>query len=57
VLKIPVMDKVGQLRQSGTPQAGQEYWMVFSNKGNLIKRGDRVNVMIGSFHADGLVVE
>jgi len=28
-----------------------------SNKGNLIKPGDRVNVMIGTFHADGLVVE
>jgi len=57
LLQVPVMDKVGQLRQTGTPQAGQEYWMVFSNKGNLIKPGDRVNVMIGSFHADGLMVE
>jgi hypothetical protein len=57
LLQVPVMDKVGQLRQAATPQAGQEYWMVFSNKGNLIKPGDRVNVMIGAFHADGLVVE
>jgi hypothetical protein len=57
LLQIPVMDKVGQLRQTGTPQAGQEYWMTFSNKRNLIKSGDRVNVMIGSFHADGLMVE
>ncbi len=57
VLQIPNMEKVGQLRQSGTPEAGKEYWMVFSNKGNLIKAGDRVNVVIGSFHVDGLVVE
>jgi hypothetical protein len=57
LLQVPVMDKVGQLRQAAAPQAGQEYWMVFSNKGNLIKPGDRVNVMIGAFHADGLVVE
>jgi hypothetical protein len=57
LLQVPVMDKVGQLRQSSTQQAGQEYWMVFSNKGNLIKPGDRVNVMIGAFHADGLMVE
>ncbi len=57
LLQVPVMDKVGHLRQAATPQAGQEYWMVFSNKGNLIKPGDRVNVMIGAFHADGLVVE
>ncbi|MFJ1256594.1 hypothetical protein [Cupriavidus sp. CuC1] len=57
LLQIPVMDKIGQLRQSGPLAVGQEYWMVFSNKGNLIKAGDRVNVMIGSFHIDGLVVE
>jgi hypothetical protein len=31
--------------------------MVFSNKGDLVKRGDRVNVIIGSFHADGMMVE
>lgn len=57
VLQIPVMDKVGPLRQTGTPEAGKEFWMVFSNKGNLVKPGDRVNVIIGSFHADGLLVE
>ena len=57
VLQVPVMDKVGMLRQATTPTPGQEYWMVFSNKGNLVKPGDRVNVMIGAFHADGLMVE
>ena len=57
VLQIPVMDKVGRLRQAGKPEAGKEYWMVFSNKGNPVKAGDRVNVVIGSFHADGLITE
>ena len=57
VLQVPVMDKVGALRQSSTPEPGREYWMVFSNKGNLVRPGDRVNVMIGQFHADGLLVE
>lgn len=57
VLQVPVMDKVGPLRQASTPKSGQELWMVFSNKGNLVKVGDRVNVVIGSFRADGLVVE
>lgn len=57
MLKIPVMEKVGQLRQTGTPVAGKEYWMVFSNKGNLVKPGDLVDVVIGSFHVEGLVVE
>ena len=31
--------------------------MAFSNKGNYVKDGDRVNVIIGSFHADGLLVQ
>ncbi len=57
VLEVPVMDKIGQLRQTNTVETGKEYWMVFSNKGNLIKPGDRVSVLIGSFHADGLMVE
>jgi hypothetical protein len=31
--------------------------MAFSNKGNLVRPGERVNVIIGKFHADGLLVE
>lgn len=57
LLHVPVMEKVGQLRQTGVPEAGKEYWMVFSNKGSYVKLGDRVNVVIGTFHADGLMVE
>ncbi|MFM0389508.1 hypothetical protein [Paraburkholderia dipogonis] len=57
VLEIPVMDKVGPLRQTGPLEAGQEYWMVFSNKGGPIKAGERVDIFIGSLHVDGLIVE
>jgi len=56
-LVIPMLEKVGLLRQTSTPETGKSYWMAFSNKGRLVKRGDRVNVVIGNFHADGLVVE
>jgi hypothetical protein len=56
-LVIPSLENVGTLRQTGTPVAGMSYWMAFSNKGRRVKRGDHVNVVIGSFHADGLVVE
>jgi hypothetical protein len=56
-LVIPALENVGSLRQTGTPVAGMSYWMAFSNKGRRVKRGDHVNVVIGSFHADGLVVE
>ena len=56
-LVVPSLEKVGQLRQSSTPEAGKTYWMAFSNKGRLVKRGDHVIVVIGRFRADGLVVD
>jgi hypothetical protein len=56
-LVVPSLEKVGQLRQTATPEAGKSYWMAFSNKGRLVKRGDRVSVVIGQFRADGLVVD
>lgn len=56
-LVVPTLDKVGQLRQSSTPEAGKSYWMAFSNKGRLVKKGDHVDVVIGQFRAQGLVVD
>ncbi|CCF98780.1 hypothetical protein B7R78_0017065 [Ralstonia solanacearum] len=57
LLQVPAMDTVGQLRQVGQLEPGRSYWMVFSNKGNLIKPGDRVSVLAGAMHIDGLMVE
>lgn len=58
-LVVPALENVGLLRQtpSGKPEPGRIYWMAFSNKGRLVKRGDHVNVVIGQFRADGLVVD
>ena len=56
-LVVPQMEKIGQLRQSAPPEAGRSYWMAFSNRGRLVKRGDRVIVVAGPFRADGLVVD
>jgi hypothetical protein len=56
-LVVPTMEKVGQLRQTPTPQAGRSYWMTFSNKGRRVARGDRVDVVIGPFKANNLVVD
>jgi hypothetical protein len=56
-LVVPQMEKIGQLRQSSTPMPGKQYWMAFSNNGRLVRPGHRVDVQIGSFHAEGLVVE
>ncbi len=57
VLHIPTMEKIGQLRQMSAAEANKDYWMVFSNKGNLVKPGDEVSVIIGKFRADSLIVE
>jgi hypothetical protein len=56
-LVVPTMEKIGQLRQSSTPIMGKSYWMAFSNKGRPVKRGDHVDVVIGNFRAEGLVVD
>ena len=56
-LEVPSMEKVGQLRQSSPVQDGRTYWMVFANQQRLVKPGTRVDVVIGPFHAQGLLVE
>jgi hypothetical protein len=56
-LAVPELEKVGKLRQSSTPKAGMTYWMAFSNPTLAVKRGDRVDLVIGPFRANGLVVE
>ena|SRR6202140_5212075 len=57
-LVVPSMEKVGQLRQAPHElEAGKSYWMAFSNSGRLLKPGDRVDIVIGNFHARGLLVE
>jgi hypothetical protein len=56
-LVVPSLEKVGQLRQSSDPEAGKSYWMAFSNKGRLVKRGAHVIIEIGTFKAEGLVVD
>ncbi len=56
-LEVPTLEKVGQLRQTAPPQGGREYWMVFGNANRLVRPGNRVDVVIGNFRVDGLVVE
>ena len=56
-LVVPQMEKIGKLRQSSTPEAGKMYWMAFSNRGGLVKPGHRVDVVIGQFRAQGLIVQ
>lgn len=56
-LVVPEVSNVGKMRQTSTPKAGMTYWMAFSNTGSPVKRGDRVDVVIGRFRATGLKVE
>jgi hypothetical protein len=57
-LVVPSLEKVGQLRQAPHEiDAGKSYWMAFSNSGRQIKPGDRVDVVIGTFRVQGLIVE
>ena len=56
-LVVPTLEQIGQLRQTAPPEAGKSYWMAFSNKGRLVKPGHRVDVVIGGFRAEGLVVD
>jgi hypothetical protein len=57
LLQVPTMDFVGELRQAQTVENGKDYWMVFSNKGNHVRIGDRVDVLVGPVRIEGLVVE
>jgi len=56
-LIVPTPAKTGALRNSNPPKTGKVYWMFFANPGKLVKPGDRVNIDIGEFHANGLVVK
>ena len=57
MLKVPEMSNIGKLRQTESIENGKDYWMLFSNKGDYIKAGDRVDVVIGTFYVNGLVVQ
>ena len=56
-LQIPQMENVGKLRQITAVETGKDIWMVFSNKGTPVKSGDRVDLTIGSFHVENLIVD
>jgi hypothetical protein len=56
-LMVPVVEQIGALRQTTTPEQGREYFMLFANAGKTVKPGQRVDVSIGPFQVRGLTVE
>jgi hypothetical protein len=47
----------GKPLQRVSPEAGQEYWLVFGNRGRIVKPGNMVDLVIGTVHISGLIVE
>ena len=56
-LIVPTPAKTGALRNSNPPHSGSTYWMFFANPGKLVQAGDHVNIHIGEFSANGLIVQ
>ena len=56
-LAVPAMENIGELRQSSSPEEGRVYYIIFGNPGKLVKKDGHVDVVIGRFRADGIVVE
>jgi hypothetical protein len=56
-LIVPTPAKTGALRNSNTPLADHTYWMFFANPGKLVQPGEHVNIEIGHFLVEGLVVQ
>jgi len=56
-LIVPIPPTTGALRNSNPPLADHTYWMFFANPGKLVKPGEHVNIEIGKFRAEGLVVQ
>ena len=55
-LVVPTPAKTGALRNSNPPLDGHTYWMFFANPGQLVQPGEHVNIEIGDFLAEKLVV-
>jgi hypothetical protein len=56
-VELEEAERLGKMRQTATPESGREYWMIFGNASHSLQPGDKVDVVIGPFHAYGLFVE
>jgi len=56
-LSVPVT-KLGPLRGTARqPKEGRQYFILFGNASGIVKKGNRVTVVIEEFRAENLVVE
>jgi len=56
-MAVPAMENIGELRQATEAEAGRQYFLTFGNGGQIVHHGSRVDVVIGDFHAEGMIVE
>lgn len=57
-LMVPSMPKIGPLRPTAVkPEANRVYFILFSNPGDLVKKGNTVSIVIGNFKIEDLMVE
>lgn len=54
---VPEPPKVGALRNTRKPVANKNYFIIFANPANYVKKGNKVTVVIGEFRAESLVVQ
>jgi hypothetical protein len=55
--KLSVSASAGKPNQTADPEAGQEYRVEFGNRDKTVKQGGMVDVVVGSVHMSGLIVE
>lgn len=55
-LIVPTPAKTGALRNSNMPLDDHTYWMFFANPGRLVEPGEQVDIQIGEFLVEKLVV-
>lgn len=53
---VPNTPKIGALRSYGTPVKNRVYFMLFGNNG-LLKKGSKVNIVIGDVTIEDLMIE
>ncbi|ADE12044.1 hypothetical protein [Sideroxydans lithotrophicus] len=56
-LAVPTLENIGTLRQDIAANPERIYYMIFGNPGRIVKVGSSVDVVIGNFHIDGLIVD
>jgi hypothetical protein len=56
-LSVATDENIGKPHQVAAPEAGREFRTVFGNRGKIVKPGNMVDLVIGSVHMSGLIVE